>query len=453
MFKFESDSRKVQKGQTFIALKGLTVDGHDFIESAIKNGASKIICEKDIDFDIPYEKVEDTDKYLREILHREYGEKLNEMKLIGVTGTNGKTTSCYLTYQMLLNMGVDAAYIGTIGYYHKDEHIELNNTTPDILTVYKLLMNAYESGAKTVVMEVSSQALSYDRLTNIYYSIIGFTNLTEDHLDYHKTMENYLNAKLLILNHLTKDAVIIVNSDDEASVHFKKEGHKRVSFGLNGDYKIINFETHPSETNLTFSFEGKTYDVLVPLTSKFNVYNYLTVVSILTQYGFSMDEIVSKTSMIKAPKGRCEAYKVNGGVAVIDYAHTPDAVEKVITAYNELKKNRVITLVGCGGDRDPKKRPIMGEIASRLSDYVIFTSDNPRTEDPQAIMNDILEGVKKDNYEVILDRRQAIKHGIDIMEKDDILLILGKGHEDYQIIGKEKIHLDDVEEVLNYKSN
>lgn len=453
MFKFESDSRKVQKGQTFIALKGLTVDGHDFIESAIKNGASKIICEKDIDFDIPYEKVEDTDKYLREILHREYGEKLNEMKLIGVTGTNGKTTSCYLTYQMLLNMGIDAAYIGTIGYYHKDEHIELNNTTPDILTVYKLLMNAYESGAKTVVMEVSSQALSYDRLTNINYSIIGFTNLTEDHLDYHKTMENYLNAKLLILNHLTKDAVIIVNSDDESSIYFKKEGHKRVSFGFDGDYKIINFETHPSETNLTFSFEGKTYDVLVPLTSKFNVYNYLTVVSILNQYGFSMDEIVSKTNMIKAPKGRCESYKVNGGVAVIDYAHTPDAVEKVITAYNELKKNRVITLVGCGGDRDPKKRPIMGEIASRLSDYVIFTSDNPRTEDPQAIMNDILEGVKKDNYEVILDRRQAIKHGIDIMEKDDILLILGKGHEDYQIIGKEKIHLDDVEEVLNYKSN
>ena len=193
--------------------------------------------------------------------------------------------------------------------------------------------------------------------------------------------------------------------------------------------------------------------MLVPLTSKFNVYNYLTVVSILNQYGFSMNEIVSKTSMIKAPKGRCEAYKVNGGVAVIDYAHTPDAVEKVITAYNELKKNRVITLVGCGGERDPKKRPIMGEIASRLSDYVIFTSDNPRTEDPQAIMNDILEGVKKDNYEVILDRRQAIKHGIDIMEKDDILLILSKGHEDYQIIGKEKIHLDDVEEVLNYKSN
>ena len=445
------DSRKVKEGDTFVALK-YEHDGHDYIEDAIKNGAKKVVCERGL-YSVDTLIVKDTHEYLVNYLKENYYDEIKDLKLIAITGTNGKTTSCYLTYQMLLNMGIDAAYIGTIGYYHKDEHIELNNTTPDILTVYKLLMNAYESGAKTVVMEVSSQALSYDRLTNINYSIIGFTNLTEDHLDYHKTMENYLNAKLLILNHLTKDAVIIVNSDDESSIYFKKEGHKRVSFGFDGDYKIINFETHPSETNLTFSFEGKTYDVLVPLTSKFNVYNYLTVVSILNQYGFSIDEIVSKTSMIKAPKGRCEAYKVNGGVAVIDYAHTPDAVEKVITAYNELKKNRVITLVGCGGERDPKKRPIMGEIASRLSDYVIFTSDNPRTEDPQAIMNDILEGVKKDNYEVILDRRQAIKHGIDIMEKDDILLILGKGHEDYQIIGKEKIHLDDVEEVLNYKSN
>ena len=453
MFKFESDSRKVQKGQTFIALKGLTVDGHDFIESAIKNGASKIICERDIESNIPYLKVDDTDKYLREILDKEYGSKLNEMKLIGVTGTNGKTTSCYLTYQMLLNMGVDAAYIGTIGYYHKYEHIELNNTTPDILTVYKLLMNAYDAGARTVVMEVSSQALSYDRLTNINYSIIGFTNLTEDHLDYHKTMENYLKAKLLILDHLKEDAVIVANSDDDASKYFVKEGHKRVTYGYDGDYKIVDFECGASETKLKFSFEDKTYDVVVPLTSKFNVYNYLTVVSILNQYGFGIDEIVSKTSMIKAPKGRCEAYKVNGGVAVVDYAHTPDAVEKVITAYNELKKNRVITIVGCGGDRDPKKRPIMGEIASRLSDYVIFTNDNPRTEAPENIMKDILAGVKKDNYEVILDRKTAIKHGIDIMQKDDILLILGKGHEDYQIIGGEKIHLDDAEEVLNYKAN
>ena len=175
------------------------------------------------------------------------------------------------------------------------------------------------------------------------------------------------------------------------------------------------------------------------------------MLSIVNQYGISVDDILKETPKLKAPKGRCEAYKINDGTAVVDYAHTPDAVEKVITAYNELKKGKVITIVGCGGDRDPKKRPIMGEIATRLSDYVIFTSDNPRTEDPNKILEDIIAGVKKDNYEIIENRKEAIKHGLDIMKKNDILLILGKGHENYQIIGKEKIHLDDSEEILNYK--
>ena len=195
MLKYESDSRKVQKGQIFVALKGLTVDGHDYIPSAIKNGASKIICDRKIDFDIPYEIVPDTDKYLKDILKKEYGDKLSKLKLIGVTGTNGKTTSCYLTYQMLNELGLNCAYIGTIGYYYKDDFISLNNTTPDVLTLYNLLINAYESGAKCVVMEVSSQALSYDRLSGIDFSLIAYTNLTEDNLDYHKTMKNYLNAK------------------------------------------------------------------------------------------------------------------------------------------------------------------------------------------------------------------------------------------------------------------
>ena len=452
MFKYECDSRKVEKGQTFIALKGLTVDGHDFIDQAISNGASTIVGEKDLDLkDVNYIKVEDTDKYLKETLVKEYSEFINKITLIGVTGTNGKTTSCYLTYQMLLSLGVDAAYIGTIGYYHKDDYIELNNTTPDVLTVYKLLMKAYDSGAKAVVMEVSSQALSYDRLYGINYSIISFTNLTEDHLDYHKTMENYLNAKLMVLDHLKEDAIILANSDDENSIRFKKENHKYLTYGFNGDYKIISFETNPSETNLTFSFENKEYNITIPLTSKFNVYNYLTCLSIVNQYGFDINKILEVTPSLKAPKGRCEVYKVNNGFAVIDYAHTPDAVLKVITAYNELKKNKITTIIGCGGDRDPKKRPIMGKIATDLSDHVILTNDNPRTEDPNKIMDDILKGIEKDNYEVIFDRKEAIKKGLDSMNENDILLILGKGHENYQIIGKTKHHLDDAEEVLNYK--
>lgn len=451
MFKYENDSRKVTKGQTFIAIKGLTVDGHNYINKAIENGASKIICEKDLDINIPYEKVNNTSEYQKQLLFKEYSNILDKLTIIGITGTNGKTTSCYLIYQMLEQLGIDVAYIGTLGFYHKDEHIELNNTTPDILVIYKLLVKAQEKGCRVVIMEVSSQALSYDRLYGIKFSLIGFTNLTEDHLDYHETMENYLNAKLLILNHLTDDAKIIVNADDENHLSFKKEKHEFIKFGTNGDYKLLDFKTNPSNTDLNFEYNNVKYRVTIPLNSKFNIYNYLTMLSIINQYGININDIIENTHILKAPKGRCETYQVKEGFAVVDYAHTPDAVSKVITAYNEIKKNNVITIIGCGGDRDPKKRPIMGEIATNLSDFVIFTNDNPRTEDPINIMNDILSGVKKDNYKVIYDRKTAIKEGLDMLKKDDIILVLGKGHENYQIIGKEKIHLDDTEEILTYK--
>ena len=452
MFKYENDSRKVKKGQTFIAIKGLTVDGHNYIDKAIENGASEIICEKDLDIDIPYIKVDDTSEYQREILAKDYNEQLSKLHIIGVTGTNGKTTSCFLIYQMLLSLGIDAAYIGTIGYYHKDDYIELNNTTPDIVVVYQLLTRAQENGCKVVVMEVSSQALSYNRLFGVNYSTIGFTNFTEDHLDYHKTMENYLEAKKLILDHLTENAVICANKDDEYHTAFNNHTHKFVTFGTGADYNIISYKTTPAYTDLVFEYNSNKYEVRIPLTSKFNVYNYLTMLSIVNQYGVSVEDIISHTATLKAPKGRCETYEVNGGYAIVDYAHTPDAVEKVISTYNDLKENRVITIFGCGGDRDPKKRPIMGDIATRLSDYVIVTNDNPRTEDEKVIIENILAGIKTDNYEVIPDRAEAIKHGIEIMQENDILLILGKGHENYQIIGKEKRHFDDAEEVLKYKN-
>lgn len=450
MLKYESDSRKVKKGQIFVAIKGLTVDGHDYIEDAIKNGASKIICEKDIDIDIPYVIVEDTNKYLKEHLKEEYSYIFDKLKLIGITGTNGKTTSCYLTYQMLNILNANTAYIGTLGYYYKDDFIELNNTTPDIVTIYKLLLDAYEKNAEYLVMEVSSQALSYDRLYGINYSLIAFTNFTEDHLDYHKTMKNYLNAKLLILDHLNNDASIIVNSDDMYHKYFIKDNHDNYSIGTKGKYKILSYTFTPAQTHILFSYNKEKYEVDTPLTSKFNIYNYMTMLAICNQLGFNINDIIENTYKLKSPKGRCEVYKVNNGYAVIDYAHTPDAVKKVIEAYNTLKKNKVITIIGCGGDRDPKKRPIMGNIATELSDYVIFTNDNPRTEDQNIIMNNIISGVKKDNYEIIFNRRKAIKKGINMLDKEDILLILGKGHENYQIIGTTKNHLDDAEEVLKY---
>ena len=450
LIKYETDSRKVTKGQTFVAIVGHTVDGHDYIESAITNGAEKLIVSKPGDYSIPYKLVNDTEKYLKEALVKEYSPNFNDLNFIGVTGTNGKTTTCYLIYQMLKNLGEKVAYMGTIGFYYNDKKIILNNTTPDILTFYKLILEAKENGIKTIVMEVSSHALCLERIAGIKFKVAGFTNLTEDHLDFHKDMDDYAIAKLKIINYLTDDAIMLVNKDDETHQKFL-DVYPCLTYGTsNCDYTITNYDITPSKTTISFSFDNTNYQITTNLTSKFNVYNYLLALAITNKLGYSIDAILEITKDIYPPKGRCETYKVNNGYAVIDYAHTPDAVEKVIEAYTLLKTNKLITIVGCGGDRDNKKRPIMGNIATELSDYVIFTNDNPRTEDPKKIMQDIIAGVDKTNYEIIFDRKEAIAKAISKLEKEDILLILGKGHEDYQIIGHEKIHLDDSEEVKKH---
>ena len=451
MFKYETNSRLIKPGQTFVAIKGYTVDGHDYIEDAIKNGATAIIAEKEVKCDVPVTVVENSARYYQKLLVKEYKDEFKDLKLIGITGTNGKTTSAYLTYQMLLDLGKKAAYIGTIGFMCGDYFKELPNTSPEILTTYKLLEKAKEMECEYVVMEVSNFALDQKRIEGLEFVAGAFTNLTEDHLDYHKTMENYLKAKLLITDYIKNDGVLLVNKDDEASKKFIERFKNTKTFGYgNADYDILSDDIYPDHTDIIFKVNEKEYKVTTNLTSKFNVYNYFTMFSILHELGFEINELIEKTKDLKAPKGRCETYKVKDGFAVVDYAHTPDAVLKTVTAYKELAKARVITLVGCGGDRDPMKRPIMGEIASNYSDYVIFTNDNPRTEDPENIMKDILKGVKKDNYEVCLDRREAIKKALDMIQKDDIVLLLGKGHEDYQILGHTKVHLDDSEEILKY---
>lgn len=451
MIKYETNSKLVKPGQIFVAICGHTVDGHDYIEEAIKNGAESLVVMHDVSSSIPYKIVDDTEQFLIEEIPKLYKEELKKLKIIGITGTNGKTTSAYLTYQMLLKLGKKASYLGTIGYFTKDKEITLNNTTPDIITLYKLLLDAINDNIEYFVMEVSSHSISLKRIEGLKFEVCAFTNLTQDHLDFYKTIDNYLKAKLKILDYLDDDKYILLNSDDENSKYFMN--HLCKTYGINGDYKIINYISHPDKTEITFSYDNKTYNVRTNLTSKFNVYNYLTMLSILNSIGFSIDNILENTKDIYPPKGRCETYKVKNGYAVIDYAHTPDAVLKVISAYNELKKNRVITIVGCGGDRDPKKRPIMGNIATDNSDFVIFTSDNPRTEDPLAILDDITKENHANNFIVIPDRKEAILRGIELMEKDDILLILGKGHENYQIIGHEKIHFDDAEIIKSVENN
>ena len=448
MINIKTDSRKVKPGDTFVAIKGFTVDGHDYIEQAIKNGATKIICEKG-SYSVDTEIVPNSKKWLQEYIVNNYKDELNDIKLIGVTGTNGKTTTCYLVYQMLKELGAKVAYMGTIGFYFQDKMKQLPNTTPEILDVYSLIIDAKEKGATHFVMEVSSHALSEKRVEGLIFSAEAFTNLTEDHLDFHKTMDNYLQAKLLILNQLKENGKIIVNNDVPYAKEFEQKNYETLGFSGN-DYKILNYKDTSNGTKITFSVNDKEYEVETNLKTKFNVYNYLTCVAIVKNMGYEMKDILSVTPSIYPPKGRCEAVKVGDAQAVIDYAHTPDAVEKIIDAFNEDKKGKIITLVGCGGDRDPLKRPIMGSIASNKSDYVIFTNDNPRTEDPEKIMKDILKGVDNKNYEVILDRKQAINRGLSMLKKDDVLLILGKGHEDYQIIGHEKRHFSDLEEVENY---
>ena len=452
MINIKIDSRKVTPGDTFVALKGATVDGHDFIAKAIEAGATKIVAEKEIVCDVETLIVENTNEWLTNYISENYSEEINEMNIIGVTGTNGKTTTAYLTYQILNALGSKTAYIGTIGFYQPDkEFIELPNTTPNILDLYELFLAAKENGCKNVMMEVSSHALHQERVKGIKYKVAAFTNLTQDHLDYHETMDNYLDAKKLILKQL--EGSMIVNIDDPYGIKWTDYNNCKTLGTKGTDYKIESYNDTEHGTKITFSTKEKEYEVETNLRSTFNVYNYLTSLALINSLGFSIEDIINVTNKVYPPKGRCEQIKVKDGEAVVDYAHTPDAVEKIINAFTENKKGKVITIVGCGGDRDPKKRPIMGRIAAENSDYVVFTSDNPRTEDPQAIMDDILAGVSTSNYEVELDRRTAIKKALDMIEKDDVVLILGKGHEDYQIIGHEKIHLDDAEEVRKYLEN
>jgi len=448
MLNIKTDSRKVVSGDIFVAIKGNTVDGHDYIEQAIKNGAIKIICEKG-SYDVETIVVEDTREYLKDYLVENYASYFSDLKLIGVTGTNGKTTTCFLTYQILNKLGIKTCYIGTIGSYFDNKKIELANTTPDILELYNLLYEAKNSGCEVVVMEVSSHSIAQERIKGLKYDLCAFTNLTQDHLDYHKTMENYCNTKVELISYLKDNGKIIVNVDDSYSKYFICD--KSLSLGEKAtDYKIINYNLFNTYTDIYFKCNGKDYEVKTNLIGKFNVYNYLTSLALINNLGIDIEDIFYVTSDISAPDGRAEIIKVGNSIAVVDYAHTPDAVSKIISSFKEVTNGRIITIIGCGGDRDPKKRPIMGNIASEESQYVIFTNDNPRTEDEKLIMKDILEGVKKDNYIVIHDRKEAIKKGLSMLENHDTLLILGKGHEDYQIIGREKIHLSDKEEVYKY---
>lgn len=430
----KDDSRKIKKGDIFVALNK-THDGHDYVVDAIKNGASKVIVEKGL-YSVETLVVKDTHKYLVDYLKENYYDEIKDINLIGITGTNGKTTTAYLIYQALNNAGIKTAYIGTIGFYIENEVRTLSNTTPDILEVYELLLECKSKNIEYVVMEASSQGLDMERLSGLHFKYGIFTNLTQDHLDYHISMDNYLKCKLKLFDMVTDKR--FVNIDSEYKDYFINDN--TITYGFNdSDYKLEDYNIDINGS--TFKVNGETYKT--KLIGKHNLYNILVVIALIKEMNLDVN-----VSLLNPPKGRMDVIRKDDNIIVVDYAHTPDAVKKIINSSRELKPNRIITIIGCGGNRDKTKRPIMASIACELSDFCIFTSDNPRDEDANDILNDMTKDLNKNNYETIENRKKAIIKGIQSLEKNDILLVLGKGHENYQLINGVKYDFDDKEIVL-----
>ncbi len=466
------DSRKVKPGSLFVAVRGFHSDGHQFILQALRQGAAAIVAEESVaaaDFPhVPFIRVKDSRRALALLSAMFYGHPSRRLKVIGITGTNGKTTTTYLVKSIIEAAGKTAGLIGTIDYRVGDRVYPAPNTTPESLDLQQLLSEMVGLGADYCVMEVSSHALALGRIEGCEFAAAAFTNLTQDHLDFHTDMESYFRAKLLLFTGLAPDKTAVVNGDDERAAEIIRNTKARViTFGL----------THRAAVRpageIRHGIDGLSFDIVTPsgtaavrspLVGKHNIYNILTAACIGTALGFTGDVIGRGITNMKAVPGRME--KVDEGQAfgvVVDYAHTEDALIRLLEAVREVARGRVITVFGCGGDRDRTKRPKMGATAVRMSDLVIVTSDNPRTEDPVSIIQEIEtgmreSGVKRENthtkplpsagktpYYVIPDRQEAVEKAVSAAAPGDMVVLAGKGHEDYQIIGDRKIHFDDRE--------
>lgn len=443
----QTDSRKIKQGDIFVAIKGNNKDGHDYIIKAIQNGATKVVAQTGL-YDVKTIIVPDTREYLINYLKDNYYEKIKDLHLIGVTGTNGKTTTCFLIYEALNKLNIKCAYIGTIGFYLDKKIKDLANTTPDILDLYELLSECASKNYQYVVMEVSSHALAMRRVDSLVYDMALFTNLTKEHQDYHKTMDNYALAKQKLFHKIKENGQTIVNNDDDYKKYFLK--NNSITYGFTpSDYQIISYIASKKQTIFRVKNKQTIYEFKMNLNGKHNIYNMLLTIVCLHKMNISMEKIKPIIEILNPPIGRMEKIEYKKCMIIIDYAHTPDATDNILRTVKALNYQNIYTVIGCGGERDKEKRPIMGLIASNLSDYVIFTSDNPRTEEPQQIIADMIQKLDKKNYEIVINRQNAINKGIQKLQKDDILLILGKGHEKYQVIGKEKIEFADKKIILD----
>lgn len=450
------DSRKAVENALYVAIKGTVSDGHSFINSAIEKGASVIVCEdfpEKIDENLTYIKVKNSSKTLGQLASNFYGNPSEKLELIGITGTNGKTTVTTLLFDVFKNLGFKSALISTVEYRIDDEIIPSTHTTPDIIRLNQMLAKAVEVGCEYAFMEVSSIGIHQNRTEGLHFKIGGFTNITHDHLDYHKTFDEYLRLKKSFFDLLPENAIAITNWDDKnGNVMLQNTKAKKATYALK---TLADFHGRILESDfngMLLNFNGKEF--WTTLTGKFNAYNLLLVFAVALELGFHEDDVLQAISKLRRVNGRFETLKSDGGIFfIVDYAHTPDALENVLDSINEIrtKNERLITVFGCGGDRDHGKRPEMGKIATRKSTLAIITSDNPRTENPQEIIKEIEAGVESQNFSkftVIPDRKEAIKMAIKFAEPKDIILIAGKGHETYQEINGVKHHFDDKETII-----
>lgn len=449
----EYDSRKVAPGHCFFAVVGTASDGHNYIDSAIEKGAVAIVCQRlpeNMREGVAYVVVEETNTAMAAMAAAYYDNPSCELKLVGVTGTNGKTTTATLLYDMFMAMGYKCGLISTVVYRIAERRIDSTHTTPDSIRLNAMMREMVKEGCQYCFMEVSSHAAAQHRIDNLRFAGALFTNLTHDHLDYHGTYKEYIRAKKSFFDALDKEAWAVVNIDDrngEVMIQNCKAKCYRLSLRSMADFRTKILEMMPNGMQLHIDNQ----ELWAKFTGRFNAYNLTTVYAAATLLGIDKIEVLRTLSMLSPVSGRFETISADDQtMAVVDYAHTPDALENVLETIDELRKanQQLIVVCGCGGDRDKTKRPEMAAIAVKHATTAIFTSDNPRTESPEAILDDMIAGVAgKENYLRITDRRQAIRTASMLAKAGDIIVIAGKGHEDYQIIGTEKHHFDDREEI------
>lgn len=461
------DSRKVEKDNMFVAIRGVTTDGHKFIDQAVGQGANVVVVEDDavrpdgffLHAGVVKIVVPDSREALAQLAANFYGHPSTKMRLVGVTGTNGKTTTTHLIKSILEASGERVGLIGTIGYMMGDETLPATHTTPESLELNNLLATMVQKGCSAAVMEVSSHSLALRRVYGLDFKVGVFTNLTQDHLDFHGRMEQYFASKQMLFDGLSSSSQAVINNDDEYGTTIAQHTKARkLTYGIGSPADVLgqNLDLSMSGTSIQVGYAGVNVTVMSALIGRFNVANILAAYATGVALGVDNARIVQGIRNLKAVRGRFEQiHPPQGWIAIVDYAHTPDALENCLHAIQDIlpaqRRGKIITVFGCGGNRDRGKRPQMARIATRLSDTTVVTSDNPRDENPQEIVDEILTGIEKGKKVYTeIDRRKAIRMALEMARGGDVVLVAGKGHEDYQVVGDTRYHFDDREEIERF---